>query len=127
MSTFAKRPEVAGRVASAMRLGLALRHRFHAMRRTVSPAGIFSKKSAPRWGRRCNGGRAGPRRVKPACAGPELALARAELVVKFRAADQPARRLRGALGEPSSAGLHGLQYVRVAGGILQRVQVAAPI
>jgi hypothetical protein len=44
MSTLLNSLEVAARVASAMRLGLALRHLFRATRRTVPPAGIFSKK-----------------------------------------------------------------------------------
>jgi hypothetical protein len=43
MSTFLNSLEVAARVASAMRLGLALRHWFHATRRTVSPEGILGK------------------------------------------------------------------------------------
>src|SRR5260370_1270027 len=61
-------------------------------------------------------------------------LARAELVVKVRAADQPIRRLRGALGEPRgtlgepvSAELDCFADLRIAGGILERAQVTAPI
>src|SRR5882762_11345848 len=108
MSTLRNSLEVAARVAIAMRLGLALRHLFRAARRTVSPAGIFSKISAAQ---RASGGNpvlsqlgAALELTRLELAG--LGLARAELVAKIRAADQPVGRLRGTLGEPDSAGLY---------------------
>src|SRR5882724_2100950 len=101
MSTLLNSLEVAARVASAMRLGLALRHWFRATRRTVSPGGIISKSKTGAKRRaatalRSNGEASGPE----GCRGGESA--GAELVVG--AADQPTRRLRGALGEPVPAG-----------------------
>src|ERR1700686_3941315 len=101
-------------------------------RRTVSPEGIFSK-SKPGAKRRAGGKRALVYR-RGESAGAELVVGGADQLVG--AADQPTRRLRGALGEPVSAGLHRFQqylrvdrfqYLRVAGGILQRAQITAPI
>src|SRR5260221_8166469 len=130
MSTLLNSLEVAARVASAMRLGLALRHWFRATRRTVSSEGIISKSKTGAKRRAATALRSN---------GPEGWLRRgesagAELVVG--AADQPTGRLRGALGEPVPAGLHRFQqylrvdrfqYLRVVGGILERAQVTAPI
>src|ERR1700692_4503172 len=101
MATCLPSLEVAARVASAMRLGLALRHWFRATRRTVSPEGIISK-SKPGAKRRAaaalrsNGPEAnGPGLSRGESAGTELVVGGADQLVG--AADQPTRRLRGAL------------------------------